>query len=107
ILAEPRVFVGRWKGDGVQAVDGVAVGDSLVAVEIGPIAAHALARVAGLAVAAVPQHGVLRFTRLIDRHKRCGSGRVPKETADAPDPRFTSADCRHRRLRGMGAVWAA
>ena len=59
VLAEPRVLV-RWgQGDRVQPLDRVAVRDSLVAVVIGPVPAHALARVARLRVAAVPQHGGL------------------------------------------------
>ena len=77
VLAEPRVLIGRGERYGIEAVDGCTVGDSPVAVVIGPIAAHPLAGVARLAVAAVPQHGVLHFTRAIEAHRRAAGGRVP------------------------------
>src|SRR6476646_9723802 len=77
ILAEPGVLVCRRKGDRVQPLDGVAVGDALVAVVIGPVTALPLARVARLGVAAMPQHDPLRFPRLIVAHKRAGRGPVP------------------------------
>src|SRR6202007_823228 len=70
ILAEPGIFVGGRERNGVQPIDGLSVGDAHFSFEIRPIAAHAPARVARLAVAAVPQHGALRFTRPIDRPKR-------------------------------------
>jgi hypothetical protein len=54
VLAKPRIFIGRWKAHGVQPVYLVAVGNSLVAIEIGPVSAHAPAGVAWLIVAAVP-----------------------------------------------------
>ena len=105
IGAEPGVGIGRRQADRVQPVDLVAVGDALaVGVEIGPVAAHSLAGDAGLAVAAVPQHDALRFTRLIGRLKR------PAEEARFQCQgyrRSQSPDHRDRRLRGIGAVRAA
>src|SRR6185369_17557087 len=71
VRAKPGVFIGGRKRDRVQAVDLVAIGDALsVGIEIGPVTARPLPADAGFAVAAVPQHGVSRFTRLIDAHKR-------------------------------------
>ena len=61
-------------------VDLVAVGDSIaLGIEIGPVAAHPLARVAGFAIAAVAQHQDC-FSLVIGRHKRAmvatGSGMI-------------------------------
>jgi hypothetical protein len=72
IGAEPVVGIGRWKTDRIQPVDRLAVGDALAFfVEIGPVAAHPLARVAGFAIAAVAQHQWL-LASVIGRHKRAG-----------------------------------
>src|SRR5207253_10645263 len=112
VRAKPRLGISRRQGDCVEPVDLGAIGDAIsFGIEIAPVSADALARDAGLAVAAVPQHGVLRFTRLIDRPKRAASVRVPvlreNGDADAADARFESADRRYRRFRRMGAVRAS
>jgi hypothetical protein len=86
IGAEPGVLVGRRKTNGIQPVDLAAIGDAFpVRIKIGPGTADALARDAGFAVAAMPQHGAVRFTRLIARSKRSVSGRVPEGGPSAAD----------------------
>ena len=56
ILAEPGVGVGWWKPDRVQPVDRLAIGDPFALfVEIGPVPALSLARIARFVVAAMAQ----------------------------------------------------
>ena len=59
VLAEPGIDIGRRQCQRVEAIDLGAVGDALVAVEIGPGAALAFAAVARFAVIAMAQHRIV------------------------------------------------